>query len=151
MMAMISINFFQKRNVYQYWQQILKPIMVSISFRILSLQFNVYIFGILHTSPSDIGTSTLRFRNAEEMSNLRGHNLFSSVVASSSCVHTIIETYIDDEVFNAIDMMNAVRAERKHLLLIISTFKETMFKNIIINFAVTIQHSGEGDVNITTD
>ena len=85
------------------------------------------------------------------MSKVTGHNSFSSVLASSSCVNTIIETYVDHEVFNAINMMNAVRADKKHLLLFVSTFKETMFKNITINYAVTIQHSAGGDFNITTD
>ena len=69
------------------------------------------------------------------------------VLASSSCVITIIETYDDDEVFDAIDMMNGFRANRKHLHILIPNFEENMFKNITINFAVTIEHSDGGDVN----
>ena len=97
---------------------------------------------------SDVGTSTLIFKNFEELSKVRAHHLFSSVLSSSSCVITIIETYDDDEVFDAIDMMNGFRADRKHLHILIPTFEENMFKNITINYAVNIEHNDGGEVNI---
>ena len=82
------------------------------------------------------------------MSKVREHHLFSSVLASSSCVIAIIQTYLDDEVLNAVDIVNAFRADRKHLLLLVPTFDETMFKNTTINYAVTFENSDGGEVNI---
>ena len=81
----------------------------------------------------------------EELSRVREHILFSSVLASTSCVITIIETNVDDEVLDTIDMMNRFSAERKHLILLVSTFDATLFKNITINYAVTIEHSVGGE------
>ena len=83
-----------------------------------------------------------------ELLKVRDNLLFSSVLASSSCIITIIETYLDDDILNTIDMVNSFRAERKRLLLLIPTFNETMFNNIVINYDVTIEHSDGGDVNI---
>ena len=99
---------------------------------------------------SDTGTSTLRYRNVKELLKVRGHPLFSSVLASSSCVNTIIETYADpdNKVLDAIDMMNSIRADRKHLLLLVPSFDADIFKNLTINFVVTIEHSDGGEVSI---
>ena len=84
----------------------------------------------------------------QELLKVRGNLLFSTILASSSCVITIVETYLDDDILNTIDMVNSFRAERKRLLLLIPTFNETMFNNIVINYDVTIEHSDGGDVNI---
>ena len=97
---------------------------------------------------SGIGTSTLRFENVEELSKVIGHHSFSSVLASSACVNTVIETYVNDEVLYAIDMVNGFRADRKYLLLLVPTFDKTMFKNITINYAVTIDHIDGGEIDI---
>ena len=96
---------------------------------------------------SGIGASTVRLKNVQELSQARKHRLFSSILASSSCVIGIIETYVHDEILDTIDMMNGLRADRKHLLLLAPTFHETMFRNITINYAVTIEHSDGGEVN----
>ena len=45
-------------------------------------------------------------------------------------------------------MVNDFRADRKYLIVLVPTFDETMFENITINYAVTIEHSDGGDVNI---
>ena len=82
------------------------------------------------------------------MFKIREHHLFSSILASSSCIIAIIETNVDDEILDTIDMMDGFRADRKHLLLLVPAFDETMFRNITINNAVTIEHSDDGDVNI---
>ena len=75
------------------------------------------------------------------------HHLFSSILTSSSCVISIIETNVHDDILETIDSMNGLRADRKHLLLLIPTFHETMFRNITINYDVTIEHSDGGEVN----
>ena len=72
----------------------------------------------------------------------------SSVLASSSCVITIVETHSGDEVLDLIDMVNDFRADRKRLLILAPTFNETMFKNVTINYDVTIEHSYGGDISI---
>ena len=102
------------------------------------------------THLSDIGTSILRFRDAKELLKVRGHILFSSVLASSSCLITIVDTHSGDEVLDVIDMVNDFRADRKRLLILAPTFNETMFKNVTINYDVTIEHSYGGDINIDT-
>ena len=83
-----------------------------------------------------------------ELLKVREHPLFSSVLASSSCVITIIETRVNQEVLDAIDMINGFRADRKHLLLSVPKFDETMFKNITINYPINIKQSEGGEVNI---
>ena len=90
----------------------------------------------------------MRYENVQELLKVRGNLLFSTILASSSCIITIIETSLDHDILNMIDMVNSFRAERKRLLLLIPTFNETMFKNIMINYDVTIEHSDGGDVNI---
>ena len=74
----------------------------------------------------------------------------SSVLASSSGLITIVETHASDEVLEVIDMVNNARADRKRLLILAPTFNETMFKNVTINYDVTIEHSYGGDINIDT-
>ena len=85
-----------------------------------------------------------------ELLKIREHPLFSSVLASSSCVITIIETRVNQEVLDAIDMINGFRADTKHLLLSVPKFDETMFKNITINYAINIEQSEGGEVNINS-
>ena len=72
----------------------------------------------------------------------------SSVLASSSCLIIIVETYADNQVLDVIDMVNDFRADRKRLLILAPTFNETMFKNVTINYDVTIEQSYRGDISI---
>ena len=72
----------------------------------------------------------------------------SSVLASSSCLIIIVETYADNQVLDVVDMVNDFRADRKRLLILAPTFNETMFKNVTINYDVTIEHSYGGDISI---
>ena len=106
--------------------------------------------GSFYTPLADIGTSKLRFRSGEEFLKLRHNHLFSYALASSSCLISIIETFSEDEVLELIDMVNDFRADRKSLLLKVPTFNENMFKNITINYDVTIEHRDEGNININT-
>ena len=106
--------------------------------------------GSFYTPLADIGTSKLRFRSGEEFLKLRHNHLFSYALASSSCLISIIETFSEDEVLDLIDMVNDFRADRKSLLLKVPTFNENMFKNITINYDVTIEHRDEGNININT-
>ena len=92
----------------------------------------------------EIGTSTLRFENMEELLKVRYDLLFSSALASSSCLITIIETNGDDRVLDVIGIVNEIRVERKHVLLIVPTFNEDNFKNITTNYEVTIDHQDKG-------
>ena len=100
------------------------------------------------TNISGIGTSTLIFKDVKELLKVRGNLLLSSVLASSSCLITIVETHADDEVLDVIDMVNDFRADRKRLLILAPTFNETMFKNVTINYDVRIKHSYGGDISI---
>ena len=92
----------------------------------------------------DIGTSTLRFENMEELLKVRYDFLFSSALVSSSCLITIIETDGDDYVLDLIDFVNEFRVERKHVILIVPTFNKDNFKNITTNYEVTIDHQDKG-------
>ena len=88
------------------------------------------------------------FENVEGLLKSRDSPLFSSVLFSSSCIVTIIKTNGNDGVLDVIHMVNDFRADRKHLLLLVPTLNETMFKNITNNYDVTIEHRDEGNVNI---
>ena len=83
----------------------------------------------------------MRFRNAKELLNRRDRLSFLSVLVSSSCLITIAETSVTEEVFDIIHMVNGFRVERKHLLVFTPTFNETMFNHLSIAYDVTIEHS----------
>ena len=73
--------------------------------------------------------------------------MFSSILASSLCLMTIIETNSDDGILEIIDMVNDFRVDTKHLSLKVSNFNENMLGNITINYDVTIEHRDKGKVN----
>ena len=100
------------------------------------------------TPLADIGTSSLRFRSGEDFLKIRHNLLFAYALASSSCLIGIVETFSEDEVLDLIDMVNDFRVDRKCLLLKVPTFNENMFRNITINYDVTIEHRDEGNINI---
>ena len=75
---------------------------------------------------------------------MRESLLFESVLSSSSCLITIVETYVIGEVFDMIDMVNSFRVGRKHLLVLTPTLKDIMLKNITINYDVTIKYINVG-------
>ena len=131
--------------MYQYWQPIWKPIMVNYYTYLTDVSIVSF-----YTHLADIGTSTLRLRNGEEFLKLRDDLLFSSALTSSSCLISIIETFSEDVVLDVIDMVNDFRVDRKRLLLIVPTFNENKFKNITVNYDVTIEHRFEGNININT-
>ena len=90
----------------------------------------------------------MRFENVEGLLKSKDNPLFSSILASSSCFASIIETNDNEEVLNVIQMVNDFMVDRKHLLLLVPTLNETMFKNITINYDVSIEHRDEGNINI---
>ena len=96
---------------------------------------------------SDMGTSTLRFKNVEELLKVRDNPIFSSVLALSSCLIIIIETNYENGILDVIDMVGDFRAERKHLLVIVPKYNEEMLKNITINYEVTFEHRDEGNIS----
>ena len=100
------------------------------------------------TCLADFGTSSIRFDNVEGLLKSKDNPLFSSVLASSSCVVSIIEANDNEEVLNVIEMVNDFRVDRKHLLLLVPTLNETMFKNTTINYDVIIEHRDQGNINI---
>ena len=108
--------------------------------------FNIFIVSYFNYL-SEEGTSTLRFKNVRELLKLRDGILFSSILASSLCLMTIIETNSDDGILEIIDMVNDFRVDTKHLSLKVSNFNENMLGNITINYDVTIEHRAKGKVN----
>ena len=101
-----------------------------------------------YTHLADIGTSTLRFENVMELLKVRNDHLFLSVLASSQCFIITIKSNGSDGVLDVIDMVNNFRADFKHLILIIPRFDESMYKNITINYDVSIEHMDEGNFHI---
>ena len=92
----------------------------------------------------EIGTSTLRCKDATELLKLRGNLLFSSISASISCLVTIVETDDNEEVLKLLNMMSDLSVAKKYLLLILPTFDSTKFANLTVNFQVMIHHKETG-------
>ena len=90
----------------------------------------------------------MRFKTVKELWKVREPLLLKSLLASSSCVITIIESSVNDEVFDLIHMVNDFKVHRKHLLLLTPTFNATNLKNLTINYDVTIVHSNGGKFQI---
>ena len=86
----------------------------------------------------------MNFQNVTDLSKVRQSLLFESLLSSSSCLITKIETSVLGEIFDMIDMVNDFRVSRKHLLVLTPTLKEIMLKNITINYDVTIKYINEG-------
>ena len=76
----------------------------------------------------------------------RNNNLFSSALASSSCNFAIIETKSNKMIIEMIKMMNDFNTQRKHLLIKSPILDVNIFQNITINFEVTLEKSGEGEM-----
>ena len=83
-----------------------------------------------------------------ELLKVRNDHLFLSVLASSQCFIITIKSNGSDGVLDVIDMVNNFRADFKHLILIIPRFDESMYKNITINYDVSIEHMDEGNFHI---
>ena len=90
----------------------------------------------------------MNFQNVTDLSKVRQSLLFESLLSSSSCLITKIETSVLGEIFDMIDMVNDFRVSRKHLLVLTPTFNETMLKNITINYDVTIEYINEGGFHV---
>ena len=103
---------------------------------------------LLHLS--DIGTSTLRIKNAREVLKLRESVLLSSILDSISCLITIVETDYIEEVLMLIEMVNELYVAEKHLLLISPKFDSaaisTLFQNITIHYNVVLHHTNAGEM-----
>ena len=65
------------------------------------------------------GISTLRSQNAKELLKLGEIDLLTDILASTSCLITIVE--VDDlgEAFKIIDMVNEFPVSKKHLVVIV--------------------------------
>ena len=107
---------------------------------------NIFIVSYFNYLP-EVATSTLRFKNVKDLLKLRDDILFSSILASSLCLITIIETNNDERILEVIDMVNDFRVDRKHLSLKVPNLNENMLGNITINYDVTIEHRSKGKVN----
>ena len=90
----------------------------------------------------------MRFRNAKDLYEARYDLVYSSVLVSSSCLITIVETNSDFWALAVIYVVKYFRVERKHLVLIVPTFNENTFKNLTLNYDVTIENRDKGKLNI---
>ena len=68
----------------------------------------------------------------------------TSILSKISCLVTLVETDNDDEVPLLIDMINDVKIERKHLLLMVSNLSKTILKNKTINYNVGMYQKDKG-------
>ena len=91
----------------------------------------------------DVGASTFRFKNSKELLRLRNSPQFLSLLFSISCLITVSEPDTTNEVLELIHMVNKLPVLEKHMLLIGSTFDETAFENLTINFQVTFNYIAE--------
>ena len=94
--------------------------------------------------PSEIGTPFLRSQNAKELIEQRGNPLFSSVVASVSCLVTIVETHDKEDMLKLIEMVDDFSVAKKYLVLIAPTFGGAQLQNLTISFQTMILHRETG-------
>ena len=85
--------------------------------------------------------------------------MLSSLLASTSCLFTIVETDDIEEVLRLIDMVNVLSVDEKYLLLIVPTFDSAAIQNfqqfwngenMTINYNVVVHHKNAGDNLIAT-
>ena len=100
---------------------------------------------------ADVGLSVLQFQNASEMLKAKSNMSFSSALTSSSCLVAMFEANPDVIALDLIEMVNDLRVNWKHLILIVETFNENTFKNMTVNYEVTIKQRGGGNTNVQID
>ena len=109
---------------------------------------------------SDIGTSTLRSQNAKELLKLGGIDLLTDILASTSCLITIVEVDNLGEAFKIIDMVNEFPVSKKHLVVIVPnldsnglhrhlSIRESQNTTINYNVVVHQKHKGERIISIS--
>ena len=86
----------------------------------------------------------MRSQNAKEMLKLTGNPLLSALVASTSCLITIVETEDHEEMMKLLEVMDGLSVAKKFVLLIVSTFVPKKIVNLTINFKVMVHHKESG-------
>ena len=86
----------------------------------------------------------MRSQNAKEMLKLLGNQLLSALVASTSCLITIVETEDHEEMMNLLEVVKSLSVAKMFVLLIVSTFVPKKIVNLTINFKVMVHHKESG-------
>ena len=94
---------------------------------------------------ADIGTSSLLFKNANELLKVKSNPQFSLILARVKCLDIVVEAN-GDEVSQLIDMVNDLKVGRKHLLLIVPALDLSVMKNKTINYNVMIYDRSSGNI-----
>ena len=125
-------------HVYQYWLLIPNPTKVKLEI--------ISSFDVIHGTftIAEIGTSTLRFSNAEELLKVKSNPQFQVISTTVACLNIVVEAD-GDEVSQLIDVVNELKVERKYLLLIVSALDLSLMRNKTINFNVMIYNIGTGN------
>ena len=102
----------------------------------------------------------MRSQNAKELLKLGEINLLTDILASTSCLITIVE--VDDlgEAFKIIDMVNKFPVSKKHLVVIVPkldsnglhrhlAIRESQNTTINYNVVVHQKHEGESFISIS--
>ena len=93
---------------------------------------------------ADFERPAMKFRGAKDLLEVKDHPKMSTIMSKISCLVTSVETDQDDEVSLLINMLNDMKVERKHLLLIVSKLNKTILNEKTINYNVGMYHKYKG-------
>ena len=94
------------------------------------------------------GPTTIRFQNAELLLEVKDHPQFSVMLSTVKCLIALVDTYVDDEVSQLIDMVNKLEVESKYLIfmVMVPSLNVTLLQNKTINYNVGIYQNHTGDI-----
>ena len=92
------------------------------------------------------GSTTIRFQNAELLLEVKEHPQFSVMLSTVKCLIALVDTYVDDEVSQLIDMVNKLEVESKYLIfmVMVPSLNATLLQNKTINYNVAVAYRGAG-------
>ena len=93
---------------------------------------------------SDVGRSTLRFRDVDQLLDVKDGNIFQSIMSSISCLMTLAEVDHTEEVSQLVDFVKEQRVVDKHLVVTVSTLNITSVLNKSFNFNVIVHRRDLG-------
>ena len=90
------------------------------------------------------GRSILTFHNVLALSRASETPNFISLIASTSCLVTIVETSSENDIMTLFDIMKKIRLIEKYLFIETTVLNYNLLQNKTINYKVFINHLWKG-------